>query len=205
MHISDTNQHPKITNLNLSEDEIYLGIINKWLHLFFYDNYPDSAAIIPDVFHSTLYHFVTCAENLLKNNSPKAHTMLVFDCEEEDGSKDTSLFNKLTTYLDGFLQKHIQEPNLFCRLCDDTFVLLLEDCKEIDVAVLVIYLMEEVSGFDPEKKMKLTFGACKADPAEYNIHALYQKAVFAKNSIKGKTLQLLADYQEIMSKATAKG
>lgn len=186
----------------LSEDKIYLGIINKWLHNFFHDNNPASA-IISKSSCSDLSEFTASAEELLRNKNGKVHTMVVFDCKVTGGTSAPAASNDLIPYLGGFLQSHLGKPHLFSRLQDDTFLVLLEDCKEIDIAVFAICLMEEISGRYPSQRAKLTFGTCKADPSEYNIHSLYRKAAYAKNTIKEQEPQLLADYHELVMKSAA--
>jgi GGDEF domain-containing protein len=146
-------------------------------------------------------HFKISAERMLynsRNNGP--HIMIVFGLNHlSDITADYGPITELelTCYVQDILKAYIPEPNLFCPLTSDTFAVFLENFKDIDVALLVIQLTEEISSFQKQNDITLSFGICKETPFLSNVLSLYNCALYAKESVKIDSLQFLADYSEL--------
>lgn len=198
-----THHQDSSTETAFSANNDFYDVINRWLHLFFYDNCPNPSTIIPGSFYSNLYKFTVSAEEQLQNHSDCSHVMLVIDCKTGNSTRNKSIRRGLMDYLNVLIKDYINAPYISCQVNENTFTILLENYKEIDISVLVIYLTEMISAYHPELRSKLTFGFCKADSSECDVLSLYQKAFYAMNTIKEQDQQLLADYHEIMVKTAA--
>lgn len=181
----------------------YYNIIIERSNLAFFDfNLESSPADAPNTKISDMQRFSVTAERLLKQNFfHHAYTMVVFDIDcfkKMNECLGYSHGDELLRYIEKTLQTYISAPNLFCRVHDDNFALFLEDYKEIDIALLVIQLTEEISKFASHVDINLSFGICKAEFAELDIPSLCSRAFYAKSTIKGKEQQLLADYDEVI-------
>lgn len=148
--------------------------------------------------NGTNLQFQESAEATLKNGKDHSHTMIVFDIDKfhdiiEYYGYDTA--NEVLAQIELILKAYIQQPSLYCRLCNDNFVILLQDYKDIDVAMLAIQLTEELSGYYADTK--LSFGISKADTGA-DISSLYRRAYYAKNTVKGRGRHLLANFNEII-------
>lgn len=151
---------------------------------------------------SDMQRFSVKAEQLLKQNLfHHAYTMVVFDIDcfrKVNEIIGYSRGDELLQYIEHTLQSYVSAPDLYCRVHDDNFALFLADYKEIDIALLVIQLTEEISKFTSPININLSFGICKAEFAELDIPSLCSRAFYAKSTIKGKEQQLLADYNEVI-------
>lgn len=159
----------------------------------------DDADLISSSTEIDLHHFIESIEmRTVKQNV--TYAILVFDIDNyidliqqygDFATKETMAQVHKT------LQDHIRQPHMYYG-CADQFVILLENYKSIDAALLVIDLSEEIYGFCPEAK--LTFGICIAGPSDRNISTLYQRACLAKNSIRGQNQPILANYSDLESR-----
>lgn len=151
---------------------------------------------------SDLHQFALLAEGLLKDASNDfSYTIVVFDID--NFSKINKLYgyntgNNLLTHIECTIKANIGEPNLYCRMHDDNFALLLVNYKEIDIALLVIQLTEEINHFNRLLQIKLSFGICKVDEADCDIPYLCTRAFYAKSTIKGKAQHLLANFDDVI-------
>ncbi len=160
-----------------------------------------SSKFSPYTSNSNIYQFIEAADWLL-NNNPKQHTyaVLAFDIgslSESNRLYGNSRTSELITHISSLLSIHIKEPNLYCNFREN-FAIFLEDYTSIDIAILVIQLSEEITGYCRNLNAKPTFGFCIAGQSDQRISSLYKRAFYAKNSIKGQERPLLANYTEIL-------
>ncbi len=156
----------------------------------------------PDVFSSSssnidLYHLIESIENRTVNQNV-SYAILAFDIDnyiELIKLYGDFASNELMAQVHKTLQNHIKQPHMY-NGCVDKFVILLENYKSIDVALLVIELSEEIYSFCPD--IKLSFGICIAGPSDRDISTLYKRARLAKNSIKGLNQPILANYSNLV-------
>ncbi|HWT74070.1 MAG TPA: diguanylate cyclase [Mobilitalea sp.] len=170
--------------------------------LSFYEHYLNNVSF--DTFNSQTSEpnqFIEAAQGLLKSkNNKNSYTMVVFDIDQFRNVNEFYGYpagNELLYYIGVKLASKLEASNLFCRLCDDNYAVFLENYREIDIALLVIHLTEEISNYYPELQLKLSFGICRAEQSDVNITSLCSRAYYAKSTIKGK-LQLLANYDEVI-------
>ena len=186
-----------ITPNALASIKNYYNIIIERSNLAFFDF---NLGMNPHI--SDMQRFSIAAEQLLKQNLfHHAYTMVVFDIDcfrKVNEIIGYSRGDDLLQYIEHTLQTYISVPDLYCRVHDDNFALFLADYKEIDIALLVIQLTEEISKFASPVDINLSFGICKAEFAELDIPSLCSRAIYAKSTIKGKEQQLLADYDEVI-------
>ena len=156
-----------------------------------------------------LHRFESLARNLLTEDRGLCYyNMIVFDVDqfsEINRRYGYLVGNNFLAYIESVLKANVQEPDLYCRLYDDHFALFLKDCKDIDLALYVIQLSEEVSKFSPEINNKLSFGICRTDSLNLDILSLCNCAIYAKNTIKGQACQFLANYNELSLKKHLNG
>jgi GGDEF domain-containing protein len=146
--------------------------------------------------------FVASAERLLQDNSnPYSHTMIVFGINNFSDIITNYGFaagEELAGYVKSVLKSYLQEPNLFCHYQAGSFAMFLEDYKDIDLALLVIQITEEITRYHKDYNLKLSFGVCKASPSASTFYCLYRRAMYAKSSVNTDAFQLLADYSEVV-------
>jgi GGDEF domain-containing protein len=185
-----------------SANENYLYVINKWSRIAFYDcNLNITSPSISNNYYYDVYDFTVSSEFLLKNNSYHTHTLLVFDIKSLNATEAESHYmndSRFSNYVDTIINSNIQKPDLYCRLNDETIVVLLENYSSIDVAMLVINLNEDIVNYKPEYNINLKFGTCIAQDYEFDIISLYRRAYFAKSTMKDNDQQLMANYNEII-------
>lgn len=161
----------------------------------FYENLNKASFNISNI---DIYQFTKSSEKLLKNNTQKnTYAVLVFDIDQLN-EFNNSIKNELIAHIESTLKNYINEPKLYCNMNDGNYVILLENYKSIDIALLVILLTEEISDYIPELNIKPTFGICIADQSDQNIPSLYKRAFYAKSTIKGQNQKLLANYTELI-------
>lgn len=192
-----------ITPKTLISMENYYNFIVEQSNPAFYDlNLNHISIDNPNLPISDLHQFFLASEDLLKDISDNnSYTMVVFDID--NFSKINKLYgyntgNNLLTHIGSTIKSNLGEPNLYCRLHDDNFALLLENYREIDIALLVIQLAEEINHFNRLLQLKLSFGICKVDSNDYTIPNLCTRAYYAKSTIKGNSQHLLANYDDVM-------
>jgi GGDEF domain-containing protein len=179
------------------------NIIDKCSILTFYDTNLNKTSIhVSNPNFPEMNHFTTSAERLLNNNPQNySYTMIVFDINLLSKINETYnhvIYNALIKHVFATLQANIQEPNLFCQINDDNFAIFVENYKAIDIALFVINLTEEISSYNSELTIKLTFGSCPADYSKMNISTLSRLAFYAKSTLNGQSNRLLADYNELV-------
>lgn len=188
-------------NILVSIENFYKIIVER-SNPTFYDSLNQLSFNDSEIPISDMNNFIESAEKLLKNNkNGKTYTMIVFDIDnfrEINSLYGYSTGNDILNHIAKILSSYIREPNLYCRVYDDNYALFLENYREIDIALLVIYLTEEISNYYIDLKTKLSFGICKTEPEDRNILSICSKAYFAKSTIKGKEHQLLANYDEVV-------
>ncbi|MHB8132352.1 MAG: GGDEF domain-containing protein [Mobilitalea sp.] len=178
-------------------------ILHKWSNFTFYDTNLNKTIIhVPNTNFSGMYHFTVTAERLMKNNlQNNSYTMIVFDINLLSDIKDAydhAIFNALIHHVLTTLQTNILKPNLFCRINDDNFAIFVENYKAIDIALFVINLKEEISSYNPELTIKLTFGICPVDNPKIDIPSLCKLAFYAKSTLIGQSVRFLANYDELV-------
>ena len=145
--------------------------------------------------------FEEAAKCIMQHNTGNnSYTLAVFDIDKFSEINEMfgfSVGDELIQHICSTLQANITWPHLCCRLYDDNFALFLENYKSVDIALLVICLAEEIAKYNSDLKNKLSFGICQAKEADFDIEALYKRAIYAKSTIKGETHQLLASYTEV--------
>ncbi len=196
-----------ITN-DLTSNETISPILEPWSNLTSYNHPPVKTLLpVPKTHAPGMHHFTVSAQKLLYNgNRQHTYTMIIFDVTmlgETSEACSLYAFRYLITYVDTVLKKYIAKPDLFCQMNHNTFAILVENYKSVDIALLAISLMEEASQFDPDLKVKLTFGTCLSNQPDTDITALYRQAFYAKNTIKDQNHHILADYNEIESNKIA--
>jgi hypothetical protein len=183
-----------------SANESYLSVINKWSRIAFYDyNLNLISPSISNSYYSNVYDFTVSSEILLKNNPYHTYTLLAFDIKSLNAAESDSLNDsRFSNYVDTIINSSIKKPDLYCRLNNETIVVLLENYSTIDVAMLVINLNEDIANYKPEYNIKLKFGTCIAKDYEFDIISLYRRAYFAMSTMKDNDQQLMANYNEII-------
>lgn len=150
---------------------------------------------------STFFNFEDSAKNMLDGDpDSNSHIMIVFGIDNFKEINDlcgTAVGNGLLFYIQTILKSYLHKPHLYCQLHSDCFAILLENYKDIDLALLTIQLTEEISNYKIDIIPKLSFGICKADSSDFNIFSLCGRALYARRSIKTDGKQLMADYNEI--------
>lgn len=150
---------------------------------------------------SDIKHFLDAANELLNNqNNPETHTMVVFSINHLKEINTRYGFDtgcELISYVHNILKAYINKPQLFSDFNTNHFAIFLNNYKKIDLALLVIQLTEEISNYNKDINITLSFGICQAGPLDDNINRIYKRALLAKNCIKSETFRFLADYNEI--------
>lgn len=146
-----------------------------------------------------IYHFIEAAKVLLQNScTDNSYAILTFKIDtagKANRSYGNPLSDELITRVNSTLRAYIKEPNLYCNI-NENFVILLENYKSIDIAILVIQLSEEISDFCPKLKTSLSFGICMADQANQEVCTILKRALYALSPLKRQAHQLLANYME---------
>lgn len=157
--------------------------------------------------YGTNLQFQKSADEALRLNKNHSHIMIVFDIDDFHDINQIcgqSVGNEILKHIEDTLKSTISLPNLYCRLFDDNFAIFLEGYKDIDVALLVIQLSEDISGYYTDLKIKLSFGTSKADPSDTYVSSLCSRAYFAKSTIKGKGRHWLGSFNEIIQNGQPK-
>lgn len=162
---------------------------------------PESKSITPDSFISSIHHFAETAAKMLSSNT-YSHTyiMIIFginNLSEINHCYGSAAGHGLICHIQKIIKSYIHEPNLYCHFNVDNFAIFMENCKDIDLALLVIQLTEEIADFNRGYNIKLSFGICKANHSDSSISSLLSRALYAKRSVKIDAYQLLVDYNEI--------
>ncbi|HHV12738.1 MAG TPA: hypothetical protein GXX75_20915 [Clostridiales bacterium] len=205
----DTEKQPEfhITD-DLASNENISPILGAWSNLTSRGSHPTKTLLpVPKTHASGMHHFTVSAQKLLHKGSRRhTYTMIIFDVTLLGGASEACnlyVFRDLVAYVDTVLKKYIAKPDLFCQMNHNTFAILVENYKSVDIALLAISLMEEANQFDPGLKVKLTFGTCLSNQPDIDITALYRQAFYAKSTIKDQNHHILADYNELESNKKA--
>ncbi len=180
--------------------ESLINIINDYSNeTFLYENQNITSTNSTNI---KIYHFIEAAKVLLHNSTGNnSYAVLTFKIDSSGKSnklRGNSLSNELITHISSTLRTHIKEPNLYCNI-NENFVILLENYKSIDIAILVIQLSEEISCFCRDLKTKLSFGICMADQTNQEICSILKRALYALSPLKRQENQLLACCTELSS------
>lgn len=177
-------------------------IINELSNLTFYNNLNKLSLSNFNTYFADIKQFISSAEGFLNSrHGNNSYTIIVFDINKfSDINKvhGSSVGDSLLKHIDLILKSHIHDPYLYCRIDEENFAVFLENYKDIDIALLAIYLSEEISIINKEIKPKLSFGICKAKTPDLNITSLYNRAFYAKSTITKNDRKLLANYNEIV-------
>ena len=202
-YYNDNHSNKSITTKALISIKNYYNIIVDRSNLAFYDYNPNNT--LPEVSTielNDMYCFTLSAGSLLKNSvACNVYDMIVFDIDNFSDINKTYGYNvgdELLEYIEQTLHSILPTTSLFCRMHDDNYALLLENCSEIDIALLVIQLTEEINRFRTSFQVQLSFGITKVDSSENNIPSICTRAFYAKSTIKGQK-NLLANFDEIVN------
>lgn len=168
-------------------------------------NYIDSLTGAPN-----LNKFKIHIKNIL-NNTQSNYIIADIDIDKFKYINNTFGYNRGDEILKSFalfLNNTLKDNEMFCRVSDDRFLMLLnkEQNKEVYSRILEIYFEIEKMYKDIFKEIKIVFicGIYEILPEDFNIDTIIDKANIARKSIKGAHKNSFAVYTKEMNEQVIK-
>lgn len=136
--------------------------------------------------------------NLIKN-SPKNHAFVMFDINKFKFINDkygTLGGDKILKYIAKEIQKDLQKDEYISRRYADVFCLLITYEHDSDIISLIEKINTTIKNSSLANKLNASFGIYKIGDEDLSIDQISDRALMAKNIVKGNTFNSYAFYDK---------